>query len=605
MNKILLAIGIFLLLISCDQYSPRIREALELSGNNRQQLEKVLQHYSSPNDSLKLQAAIFLIENMPGHYTLRGEKIDRIREIIDRDTVCSYYYKKLYDIILGHFVTEDKNVILEEDVEHVTTDFLIRHIDATFELANKQKLLDMIPFNLFLEHLLPYRFEHERLDLWRDSMLVTVTNVVCSSFPGTFFPLKAASYLNDSRIHNQRLIFNLVKQDPFKDCYFITYNDLFLNRAMGIPQIMDCIPFYSNRNGYHYWRADMPLISKELIVTGALDRRSAKIYRSTFSRNSTLKPDKSEFIPELFLNPFKRDVTDSYYYTTDIHVSNNTTSSPHHAYLCVFNDLQWKPIAAGKVIRGEAVFKRLVKNIVYLPVYYTSSGEAIPFNFPFILDTRRKIKYLVPDKSSEISLHLERKNSDLSGNLPEFMRSLNGCVVEASNDEKFSRTDVVFLLSESERLFYECENIQPEKEYRWYRIKNKNRKYLAELYFLDSNGEFMQGKVDSSKHAIIDGNPLTSVTLQEDLIIHFDAPVKINKLICLPRNDGNGIYPGNIYELFYFGKEGWQSVGTHEGSKFHVEYEHVPGNALYWLRNLTTGVEERIFTYNGNNVIFW
>ncbi len=90
MNKILPVIWISLLLFSCERYTPGTCEALKLSGSNRVQLEKVLQHYSSPADSLKLQAALFLIENMPGHYTLRGDKIDLFRQAIDQDTTCSY-----------------------------------------------------------------------------------------------------------------------------------------------------------------------------------------------------------------------------------------------------------------------------------------------------------------------------------------------------------------------------------------------------------------------------------------------------------------------------------------------------------------------------------
>ena len=95
----------------------RLEEVLELSGSNREQLEKVLQQHSSPADSLKLQAALFLIENMPGHYTLQGDKIDRFRQVIDRDSACSYYYRKLYDITLEHFIIEDKNMFHEKDVE--------------------------------------------------------------------------------------------------------------------------------------------------------------------------------------------------------------------------------------------------------------------------------------------------------------------------------------------------------------------------------------------------------------------------------------------------------------------------------------------------------
>ena len=56
-------------LISCGQYNAELENALKLAGENRGELEKVLYHYSqNPSDSLKLQAATFLIENMPGHY---------------------------------------------------------------------------------------------------------------------------------------------------------------------------------------------------------------------------------------------------------------------------------------------------------------------------------------------------------------------------------------------------------------------------------------------------------------------------------------------------------------------------------------------------------
>jgi hypothetical protein len=53
---------------SCE--NPSVLETvLEYAGNNRPELEKVLQHYR--NDSLRLKAAVFLIENMPGHYSYK------------------------------------------------------------------------------------------------------------------------------------------------------------------------------------------------------------------------------------------------------------------------------------------------------------------------------------------------------------------------------------------------------------------------------------------------------------------------------------------------------------------------------------------------------
>jgi hypothetical protein len=56
--------------ISCTRYSPEIEEVLKQAGNNRSELEQVLEHYShDPADSLKLRAAEFLIVNMPEKYS--------------------------------------------------------------------------------------------------------------------------------------------------------------------------------------------------------------------------------------------------------------------------------------------------------------------------------------------------------------------------------------------------------------------------------------------------------------------------------------------------------------------------------------------------------
>lgn len=55
---------IFFFFPSCRQETA-LERALRLAGDNRQELERVLLHYK--DDSLKQEAARFLIENMPYH----------------------------------------------------------------------------------------------------------------------------------------------------------------------------------------------------------------------------------------------------------------------------------------------------------------------------------------------------------------------------------------------------------------------------------------------------------------------------------------------------------------------------------------------------------
>lgn len=69
MTKFIVLLSVYFLTLSCQKkYSQSILQSLELAGDNRDELEKVLRHYEEDkNDSLKLKAAMFLIENMKYH----------------------------------------------------------------------------------------------------------------------------------------------------------------------------------------------------------------------------------------------------------------------------------------------------------------------------------------------------------------------------------------------------------------------------------------------------------------------------------------------------------------------------------------------------------
>ena len=69
--------GLLLLWSSC-QRPTMLDFALRYAGENRVELEKVLDHYR--NDSLKYRAAVFLIGNMPYHYFYTGAQLDSLRQ---------------------------------------------------------------------------------------------------------------------------------------------------------------------------------------------------------------------------------------------------------------------------------------------------------------------------------------------------------------------------------------------------------------------------------------------------------------------------------------------------------------------------------------------
>lgn len=62
------SIAVAFLFLSCDR---NLTIALEVAGNNRDELEKVISHFKEDPNPLKYKAAKFLIENMLPRYCFR------------------------------------------------------------------------------------------------------------------------------------------------------------------------------------------------------------------------------------------------------------------------------------------------------------------------------------------------------------------------------------------------------------------------------------------------------------------------------------------------------------------------------------------------------
>jgi len=589
-----------------------LENALKLAGENRHELEKVLYHYSqNPSDSLKLRAATFLIENMPGHYTLEGPLINACREKIDSNTKASYFARKSLDISLSYMDQFRRASNKKEDVQNIKADFLIRHIDRSFENLNSYSWSEDLPFELFLEYILPYRFANEQLDLWIDSLHISPDGLqeLAQKDDIKYSPTEAILNLRFSEptvYLRPDFIQKLFHQNVYSDCRHISLRKNFNSRALCSPSTIDFILHYANRNGYHYWNKIISPEFKNSEARGTLERKTAKVYRKTYSNHLSINHRTTEYIPEFFKDPFHLDVSSEYLYTTDvsIHIPKKLENSPHYAYLCVFNNLTWKPIAIGEITSSTAKFKDMGKNLVYFPTYYRGK-KLTPINYPFIFNSRGEIKHLVPDTNNLQKLVLTRKYPS-NTTLYHYNQFLTNLLVDASNQSSFQNSDTL-LLSLSPMPTYCKGEVNTREKYRYWRISHPYSLSFAELLFFDSRGELVRGQADSIFYALFDGDPLTSIYRYDKkyLVIDFNTPVSLSQIICLPQSDGNGIYPDNEYELFYHDLKGWKSLGRKIANDFEIEYDHVPQGALYWLHNHTTGIEERIFTVTDGVIRFW
>ena len=184
-----------LLLWSC-QRPTMLDFALRYAGENRVELEKVLDHYR--NDSLKYRAAVFLIGNMPYHYFYTGAQLDSLRQGYRWMQRTGLSAKAVKHKLWKTFGEPDvRRWTKRNDARSVTADFLIRHIDYVFGVWEKRPWASYYSFEDFCEFVLPYRIEREPLEFWQEAYVRRygrLCDSLCAVNPDVVF---VASALND------------------------------------------------------------------------------------------------------------------------------------------------------------------------------------------------------------------------------------------------------------------------------------------------------------------------------------------------------------------------------------------------------------------------
>ena len=138
--------------------------------------------------------------------------------------------------------------------------------------------------------------------------------------------------------------------------------------------------------------------------------------------------------------------------------------------------------------------------------------------------------------------------------------------------------------------------------------------------FIDADNREMSGRIIgtpgaykevpyATKEKAFDSDPLTIFEAPTDaggwVGMDFGEPVRVAAIEFTGRGDGNAIERGDLYELFYFKDGAWRSLGQKTGEGVTVTFDNVPENALLLLRDRTKGKDERIFTYENGEQIWW
>ena len=136
--------------------------ALDKSGENRSELEVVLDHYK--DDLKKLEAARFLICNMIGKQVLDSNSVKGNQVYFDafanyRETYGSFLYDiqyAIYDSINKSYSHIKVNPRFLFDLKELSSDYLIHHIDQCFQNKERFPWCKNMDWATFLNYLLPY-----------------------------------------------------------------------------------------------------------------------------------------------------------------------------------------------------------------------------------------------------------------------------------------------------------------------------------------------------------------------------------------------------------------------------------------------------------------
>lgn len=603
------------IITGCNEPSvTRLEQALQASGSNRAELEKVLQHYSEdPKDSLKLKAAVFLIENMPGHWGPDSSSIADYKARIDTLGDISPEERKILMCLPAEHPELCPGMNKAEDLHTLKAADLIRHIDRQMDIREKYSWLKDQDFGLFCDYLLPYRIANEWVEFTPISISPDLKE--CLEFANNNYQnchnsvytiadhIQQQSVLNTHFTHQDTSLKKYTKLP--KNLCRLTIAQL---KSIGIPVVMDYVPISRMNESNSEWHiiADSRLPLKSALKIENIS--TGKVYRRTFSINPCPVVEDKEYIPPFFRNPFQQDVTDLYLHTTDISLTLEMPRGIRYAYLAMYDGENWQPIAYSEAKGGKCVFKKIGKNCVYMPVCYPES-KMHSLAPPFILRSTTAIEPLTAPADTTTTLRIERLLPYFGKRKYYYGTMTNACITCADN-QKFENPDTVFIVEEIPN--YRLHSIHPKRiDARRYWQLHIPRGYcaLAELHFLDRHGAELRGKYiakdTSNSAAWTDNNPLTMKAIQPSVIIDFGKAVEVAEIRYMQANDGYNIRTGNVYELFYYETGKWESAGLQTAKDQCVTFEGVPANRLFRLQDKTGGQKSNPFTWDGKRVRFW
>jgi hypothetical protein len=666
LKPVLEKIGFLLILCiflsACNNYPIGVKKSLTMMGKeNRLKFEKVFEHFNNPHDSLKLKAAYFLVENITGLGHYEGKQLRDYNVIFDilankpadfRENIPWYAngVNELFDSLQNIYGQMDfRNLHFVKDVDVFTTESFIQYINGAFDSWQNPWSKNVVSFDDFCNYVLPYRNFNEPIEPWRE-IFTEKFKWIHDSLKENDDIIDIARKLN----RNSELKYSdgfgryivsippsLILKAMYGACTDNSNYKAMIMRSFGIPATIDYLPQYGNDHNTHYWNSVMDHNGNFVSFEEALNDINAfvaykykisKVYRKTFSRNKKIEKlleDTKGDVPQTFKEPKFFDVTQEYVAVTNVKLQlKNIPKSSKYVYVGVFNDAGWTAIDYTEITDNKyAIFKNLGRDVLYLPLYYTERKET-PASLPFTISKKGTIQYIEPKKET-CKLKLTRKYY-MHRRKINWLECLKDGRFEGANKPDFSDAITLAKIKETAGEHFEELSSYSNSAFKYLRFVFSNEELklpydgdgasIGEIEFIAPSGKILKGSPIGSigrkynpytPKLCFDDNPQTffedarSNIIDKYVGLKLENPTSVTKISYIARNDMNSIQPSDEYELFYWDNENFISLGKKVALDKIIEFVNVPKGSLLWLRDLSSGKEERIFTWENGKQIWW
>lgn len=509
-------------------------------------MQRTLAYYKYiERDSLKYEAAKFLVDNMPYHYSnVRLSKNSDSLELWRKDTDSLYYSlvskvrtgiidsDSLARMIAIHRNASEKDTLSDavvdyrwlSDTEEIDYNFLRNHIDNAFSVWRTSPYAKDLTFDEFKEYILPYRSVcnygfNETGKTYRDLFGKYLSYDSKTDLRSIIEQYNTAiNNLRDmnGKTHRQQMagLYDMYSRD-FHGCVDIANYGCNILRACGAPVVVEHNVCYRSLPGQHYHcsvydkkRESWQTFNAESSLPGDGDwafAETANVYRTTFGAQKDtpyfLKAE-GEYVPYVLNDPCMKDVTSYLTQTTSITLGVKENISGNLAYLTTFrkSDRGVIPVTWGVIDKqkGSVTFKNAQPNILYFPVYY--HGEDLRyFGSPFVVELEnglpeiKNIPYTENKKGENLESVVLTRKYPRKPNMLRVAKELVGGKFIASNKTDFSKAKILLEITETPEPHLITYKLEHAGRYRYYRFQASDEHPYANISMLEWLTPFSYG----------------------------------------------------------------------------------------------------------------